>query len=71
MRSDSVVVTPPRLDQHPGFSEGVEDLAVQQLIPQRAVEALVVAVLPWRARGDVERLHADRKRPVFPALLTR
>lgn len=63
MRSDSVVVTPPRLDQHPGFSEGVEDLAVQQLIPQRAVEALVVAVLPWRARGDVERLHADLPEP--------
>lgn len=62
-RLGRVVVTPPRLDQHPGFSEGVENLAVQQLIPQRAVEALVVAVLPWRARGDVERLHADLPEP--------
>ena len=106
MWPDGVVVAPPRLDQHSGLGEAVEDLSVKQLVTQRAIEALVVAVLPWRAWRDVERVHADlpkpfldcggdelaavvrsdmgrrapvneqlgqgrRKRPVFPALLTR
>jgi len=39
----------------------------QQFIAQRAVEALVVAVLPRRAWRDIERLHADLAEP-FTAL---
>ena len=46
------VVAPPGLDQHPRLGEAVEDLAVQQFIAKRAVEALVVAVLPGRVRRD-------------------
>src|SRR3546814_10278555 len=53
----------PCLDQHPGLGKAVEDFAVEQLVPQGAVEALVIPVLPWRARRDVERLHADLPEP--------
>ena len=63
MRPDGVVVTAPCLDQHPGLREAVEDLAIEQFVAKRPVEALVIAVLPWRARGDVERLHADLPEP--------
>ena len=37
-----VLVTPPSLDQYLGLSEAVEDLTVEQLVAQRAVEALIV-----------------------------
>jgi hypothetical protein len=61
--SNGVIVTPPCLDQHPCLGEAVEDLAVEQLVAKRTVEALVIAVLPWRARCDVQRLHADPAEP--------
>ena len=41
-----------------------EDFDVQQLIPELRVQALAVAVLPWAARLDVERLHADPAKPL-------
>jgi hypothetical protein len=56
-------VAPPSLDQHLGFGEAVEDLAVEQLVAERPVEALIVAILPRRSRCDVERLHADLREP--------
>jgi hypothetical protein len=34
MRPDSVVMTTPTLDNNPGFTQRVEDLAVEQLVPQ-------------------------------------
>ena len=46
MRSDRVVMSPPLLDQHFSLLERVEDLFVEQLVSELAVEALVVAVLP-------------------------
>jgi hypothetical protein len=62
----------PGLDQHPGLGEAVERVfAVEQFITKRPVEALVIAVLPWPSRRDVERLHADpgRARPARLAWL--
>ena len=56
-------MAPPSLDQHLGFLERVEDLAVQQLVAQLAVEALVVAVLPRAAALDEQRPHADPAEP--------
>lgn len=56
---DGVVVAPPHLDQHPRLGEAVEDLVARQLVTQRAVDALVIAVLPWQAWRDVERLYAN------------
>ena len=45
-----VVVMAPALDENLGFEEGVEDLAIEKLIAQFAVEAFIVAILP-RASG--------------------
>ena len=64
MRSDGVVVTPPGFDQDLGFGQAEEDLAVEQLIAQLAVEALAVAVLPGAAGFDVGGLGADRGNPL-------
>ena len=63
VRPDCVVMSPPSLDQDPGLGERVEDLAIEQFIAQRPVEALAVSILPWRSGGDVERLHADLRQP--------
>ncbi len=52
---DSVVVLTPLLDQRLGFLQRVEDLAIEQLVPQLSIEALVVAVLPRTAGLDVVR----------------
>jgi hypothetical protein len=38
----------------------LEDLRIQQLVPEATVEALAVAVLPRRARLDVQRLDLRR-----------
>ena len=46
VRAHGVVVAAPLLDEDLGFTQGVEDLAVQQLVPEPGVEALAVAVLP-------------------------
>ena len=63
MKPLGVVVDTPAFDQDLGLLEGVEDFTVQKLVPQPAVEALDVAVLPWAAGFDVERLHAQPPKP--------
>jgi hypothetical protein len=63
VRADGVVDLPPATDEHLRFKEGVEDFEVQQLVSQFAVEALHVAVIPWRSRLDGERLHPDPLEP--------
>jgi hypothetical protein len=40
-------VAPPFFDDDLSFAQGVEDLPVQQFIAEPAIEALIVAVLPW------------------------
>ena len=59
-----VVVLAPPLDQYPRLQQLLEDLAIEQFVPQLAVETLGVPVLPRRARLDKERLHAERSEPV-------
>src|SRR5580698_11412012 len=56
VRSDRVVVNPPAFSQHAQFFHRVEDLTVEELVPELGVEALAVAVLPGRAGFDVQRL---------------
>ncbi len=46
----------------------VEDLAVQELISQFRVEAFAVAVLPWRARFDVQCFSSSCGQPVARSL---
>ena len=63
MGSDGIVEPSPLLDEYRCLGQCVEDLSVQELVPQLAVEALVVAVLPRASRLDVECLHAEPGQP--------
>src|SRR3546814_14953331 len=54
--ADRVVMPPPGFDQHLGLGEAVEDIAIEQFVAKRPVEAFGVDVLPWRRRGGVKRL---------------
>jgi len=56
MRSCGIEVNAPLLNQCLGFTEAVEQLAIEELIPELAVKALAVAVLPWATWRDVGRL---------------
>ena len=56
--SDRIVVVAPLTDDDLGFFQAVEDLTVQQLVTQLAVEAFAVAVLLRTTRFNVERLGA-------------
>ncbi len=42
-----VVVDPPVLGEEPGLQQGEEELLIEQLVPQPAVERFDVGVLPW------------------------
>src|SRR4029077_14811073 len=68
MRPDRTVMAPPAFDDDLSFSEGVEDLAIEQLIAKAGVEALDVAVLPRTASLDVSGLGADSCDPFLHGL---
>ncbi len=61
MRHDGVVVTLPSFDQHLGLTQQVEELPVQPLVPELAIEGFVVAVFPPQSR-------ARRRRCAFQAI---
>jgi len=64
MGAMSVVVPSPLLDQDRGFFQRIEDLRIQQLVPELAVERLAVAVLPRTAGLDEQRGHVQPFEPV-------
>ena len=68
MGPDRVVVASPALDDDLGLAQGVEDLAVEQLVAQASVEALDVAVLPGTAPLDVSGLGSDSRDPFLHGL---
>ena len=68
MRPDRIVMAPPAFDDDLSFLEGVEDLAIEQLITQARVEALDVAVLPRTAPLDIGSLGADSGDPTLDGL---
>jgi hypothetical protein len=68
MRPDRIVMAPPAFDDDLSFSEGVEDLAIEQLIAKAGVEALDVAVLPRTASLDVSGLGAASCNPFLHGL---
>ena len=55
MRTNRVVLDSPALDKHFGLQQRVEQLCVQELIPERPVERLVVAVFESWDLGDQNR----------------
>ena len=60
MRALLVVIVAPVREEHSRFAERVYQLAVQALLPEAAIEALCVPVLPRASGVDVEGLD-----PVF------
>src|ERR671912_1193787 len=68
VRPDRIVVPAPCLDDDLGLLERVEDLAVEQLVPEFRVKALDVAVLPWAAWGDIDGLCAYSRDPALDCL---
>ena len=46
MGSDGVVVSPPLFDDDLSLFEGIEDLPIQQFVPEAGIEGLAVSVLP-------------------------
>lgn len=59
VRSDGIVVAAPALDQHLCFLQSGKDLPVEQLIPELAIEALVVSVFLGRPRLYLQGPNAD------------
>jgi hypothetical protein len=59
VRPDSVVFQSPSLNQYLGFLQGVEDLPVEQLIPELDIETLIITVLPGAARFNIRGLNTN------------
>ena len=53
--SGIVVIIPPVGDNDPGFAQGVNKFPIQAFLPETAIEALHIAILPWAAGINVER----------------
>ena len=51
------------LDQDLGLLQGAEALAIQEFVPQFAIEGLTVPVLPGTPRLDEQGLHAEPVQP--------
>jgi hypothetical protein len=63
MGPDGVVVDTLALDHDLRLFARVEDLTVEQLVAQLAIERFALAVLPWAARLDVERFGPQPREP--------
>src|SRR5215217_6617315 len=63
MRAHAVVRPSPALDDDLRLPKGVEDLAIQQLVPKPGIKAFHVPILPRRAPLDVRRLGPNRTNP--------
>ena len=59
MRPDMIVMMPPLLQNDLRLFESIKRLTVQAFIPQAPVEALIITVLPWAARLNVERFNTQ------------
>src|SRR5215207_1181836 len=68
MRPDGIVMTAPALDDDLRLAESVEDLAVEQLVPEPGIKALDIAILPRAAWSDVGGLGSDRRDPLLDGL---
>jgi hypothetical protein len=68
MRPDRIVMTPSAFDDDLSFSEGVEDLAIEQLIAKAGVEALDVAIIRYVGRRCLT-CSADRRGLAYGATI--
>jgi hypothetical protein len=59
VRPESVVFKAPPFNQYLSFFQGIEDLTIQQFIPELTIKALIATVLPRTAWFNIERLDPD------------
>ena len=64
MRTFGVVEAPPLLDQDLVLFQRVEDLPIEEFVPQLSIEAFSIAILPGTAGHDEERVDAQLGEPV-------
>jgi hypothetical protein len=57
-------VNAPLLNQYLRFAQAVEPLAIEPLIPELAVKALAIPVLPWAAWRDLGGVSAQALKPI-------
>ncbi len=62
--SDGVVVPAPLFDDDLSLFEGIEDLPIEQFVPEAGIEGLAIAVLPGRAGFNVSGFGPHRLDPV-------
>ena len=58
-------MAPPAFDHDLRLLERIEDLALEQLIPEPGIEALDEPVLPWAAGRNVSGLDSHSRHPVL------
>ena len=63
MGADGIIVNPPPFRQNLCFLERIEQLPIEELVPHLPIERFDRAVLPRRARFDVERLNLEGREP--------
>ena len=63
MRPSVIVLVEPRGDHSAGLFDARKPLSIQHLAAERAVEPLVVSILPRRARIDLDWLDANSMQP--------
>ena len=68
MRPFRVVVSPPFLDDYLCFFQAVEDLTIEQFVPEAGIEAFTVSVFLWRTRIDLGGLGANSLDPASNSL---
>jgi len=56
-------VFPPFFDQDLSFTQGEEDFAIEQFVPEPAIEAFTVSVLPRTARQGIAWRCPERSDP--------
>ena len=64
MGPEGIVLLPPSLDKHLGLRQRVEQLPVQELVPEFPVQRLHISVLPGAAWLDKESSHIQTLEPV-------
>ena len=65
MRPDLIVLFEPLIDHGLSLSGRTKPFGIENFSAKRAVEALVISVLPGRPRIDADRFDAYLGQPVF------
>ena len=64
MGPDGIVLLPPLFDKHLRFFDGIKYLAVKHLIPQLAIETIIIPILPLTTWFNIQGPYSDTAQPV-------